>query len=305
METLVLGTRGSKLARTQSQWVADRLRLSCPHITVRLEIIQTRGDQDQTMPLPEIGGKGLFTQELDQRLLEGRIDFAVHSMKDLPTDLPEGIAIVAVPQREDPRDALLSRDGVRFADLPPGARVGTGSVRRAAQLKRARSDLRFQDIRGNVDTRIAKVQRGEYDAVVLAVAGLRRLGLSEAISECFDTAMVLPAAAQGALALTGRVDDPRTRELLSHITDAGASRETSAERALLAALGGGCHVPIAANAVIVDSRMTIDGLVSSPDGAEMIRDQMTGPAENARELGRKLAERLLDAGAGEILDTLK
>ncbi|MCH8854250.1 MAG: hydroxymethylbilane synthase [Planctomycetes bacterium] len=304
MKPLIIGTRGSKLARTQTQWVADQLKKSHARLSVEIKVIQTAGDRDQTAPLTAIGGKGLFTQELDQQLIDGEIDCAVHSMKDLPTELPEGIAILAVPKREQPHDALISRENVRFLELPPGATVGTGSIRRLAQLLRIRGDLKYEDIRGNVDTRIKKLAQGLYDAVILAAAGLRRLGMDDQITELFAPNVVLPAVGQGALAVTGREDDQTTRTLVRAITHLNTRRAVLAERALLSELGGGCHVPIAAHGQVTGRQIHLEGLVVAPDGKTSVRDSITGSAKDAEALGTQLGKRLLQLGAGPILEAL-
>ncbi len=304
MKRLVIGTRGSKLARTQTEWVADRLRESHKTLAIEIKIIRTTGDRDQSTPLPAIGGKGLFTQELDQELFDGKIDCAVHSMKDLPTDLPDGIIILTVPDREQPHDALISREGLRFLELPRGATVGTGSLRRIAQLRCIRDDLEYADIRGNVDTRIKKLTHGDYEAVILAAAGLRRLGLEEQITEMFEPNVVLPAVGQGALAVTGRKRDKTTRDTLRPIGDLNTRRSVTSERAFLSVLGGGCHVPIAAHAQVKGRQLQLEGLVIAPDGAARVRDRITGPAKDAAMLGAQLGERLLKLGAGSILQAL-
>ena len=304
MKPLIIGTRGSKLARTQTQWVADQLKKSHARLSVEIKVIQTAGDRDQTAPLTAIGGKGLFTQELDQQLIDGEIDCAVHSMKDLPTELPEGIAILAVPKREQPHDALISRENVRFLELPPGATVGTGSIRRLAQLLRIRGDLKYEDIRGNVDTRIKKLAQGLYDAVILAAAGLRRLGMDDQITELFAPNVVLPAVGQGALAVTGRQDDQTTRTVVRAITHLNTRRAVLAERALLSELGGGCHVPIAAHGQVTGRQIHLEGLVVAPDGKTSVRDSITGSAKDAEALGTQLGKRLLQLGAGPILEAL-
>ena len=304
MKPLIIGTRGSKLARTQTQWVADQLKKSHARLNVEIKVIQTAGDRDQIAPLPAIGGKGLFTQELDQQLIDGEIDCAVHSMKDLPTELPEGIAILAVPKREQPHDALISRENVRFLELPRGAKVGTGSVRRMAQLLRIRRDLEYADIRGNVDTRVNKLAQGLYDAVILAAAGLRRLGMDDQITELFAPNVVLPAVGQGALAVTGRQDDQTTRTVVRAITHLNTRRAVLAERALLSELGGGCHVPIAAHGQVTGRQIHLEGLVVAPDGKTSVRDRITGSAKDAKALGTQLGQRLLQLGAGPILEAL-
>ncbi len=304
MKRLVIGTRGSKLARTQTEWVADRLRESHKTLAIEIKIIRTTGDRDQSTPLPSIGSKGLFTQELDQELLDGKINCAVHSMKDLPTDLPDGITILAVPDREKPHDALISREGMRFLELPRGTTVGTGSLRRMAQLRCIRDDLEYADIRGNVDTRIKKLTDGDYQAIILAAAGLRRLGLAEQITEMFEPSVVLPAVGQGALAITGQKGDKSTRDTLRPIGDLKTRRAVTSERALLSVLGGGCHVPIAAYAQVTGRQLHLEGLVVAPDGAARVRDRITGPAKDAAMLGARLGERLLKLGAGSILQSL-
>ena len=304
MKRLVIGTRGSKLARTQTEWVADRLRKAHKTLAIEIKVVRTTGDRDQSTPLPAIGSKGLFTQELDQELLDGKIDCAVHSMKDLPTDLPDGITILAVPDREQPHDVLISREGLRFLELPRGATVGTGSIRRRAQLRCIRDDLEYADIRGNVDTRITKLTHGDYQAIILAAAGLRRLGLEEQITEMFEPSVVLPAVGQGALAITGRKDDKTTRDTLRPIGDLNTRRSVTSERAFLSVLGGGCHVPIAAHARVTGRQLQLEGLVIAPDGTARVRDRITGPAKDAAMLGVQLGERLLKLGAGSILQSL-
>lgn len=305
MKKLIVGTRGSKLARTQSQWIAERLRAAHPNLTIETRVIHTSGDRNQSVPLPAIGRKGLFTQELDHGILQGTIDCAVHSMKDLPAEMTPGIAILVVPQRELPNDALLSRTDVPFEELPSGAKVGSSSVRRIAQLKHLRSDLNFVDIRGNVDTRIRKLDEGQYDAIILAAAGLRRLGMAERITEIFEPEVLLPAVGQGALAVTGRTDDQQIREALQPLLHQEASWATSAERAFLAALGGSCLVPIAAYGCIDGANLRLRGLVARPDGTEIIRDEISGPKDQHETIGRQLAERLLARGSRSILDSLK
>ena len=304
MKRLVIGTRGSKLARTQTEWVADRLRKAHKTLAIEIKVVRTTGDRDQSTPLPAIGSKGLFTQELDQELLDGKIDCAVHSMKDLPTDLPDGITILAVPDREQPHDVLISREGLRFLELPRGATVGTGSIRRRAQLRCIRDDLEYADIRGNVDTRITKLTHGDYQAIILAAAGLRRLGLEEQITEMFEPSVVLPAVGQGALAITGRKGDKTTRDTLRPIGDLNTRRSVTSERAFLSVLGGGCHVPIAAHARVTGRQLQLEGLVIAPDGTARVRDRITGPAKDAAMLGVQLGERLLKLGAGSILQSL-
>ena len=302
--TIVLGTRGSKLAVQQSEWVQARLRALAPEVTVTLRRIQTSGDKILDVPLANIGGKGLFVKEIEEALLAGEIDLAVHSMKDVPTQLPKGLAILCVPQREDPRDALISRTGCTFKDLPHGAKVGTSSLRRQAQFLHARPDLKIEMLRGNLDTRLRKLREGHYDAIVLAVAGLRRLGWTHEITEYLDPHISLPAIGQGALGIEGRQDDVLVRSLLSRLDHPLTRVAVLAERALLDRLEGGCQVPIAAHATVSGTGLRLEGLVASVDGKEMIRDVVEGTTEHASDVGRQLAERLLARGGDKILKVI-
>ncbi len=302
--SLVIGTRGSQLALWQAEWVQARLREIAPSVSIRLERIRTSGDKILDVPLAKIGGKGLFVKEIEEALSRGDIDLAVHSMKDVPSALPEGLAIVCVPAREDARDALLTRDRVAFQDLPAGAKVGTSSLRRQAQLLAHRPDLNVGMLRGNVNTRLRKLQEGEFDAIVLAAAGLTRLGWAEHVTEYLPPALSLPAVGQGALGIESRADDTFVRELLDPINDHRTSIAVSAERAFLDRLEGGCQVPIAGHAVIEDRTVQFEGLVASVDGTQVIRDRMEGPVEQAAQLGTALADRILDAGGKEILDQI-
>ena len=299
--TLILGTRGSKLAVHQSQWVQARLQELAPGLTISLQRIQTSGDKILDVPLAKIGGKGLFVKEIEDALLSKEIDLAVHSMKDVPTALPEGLDILCVPPREDPRDALITRDGCRLDQLKPGARIGTSSLRRQAQLLHYRPDFTIEMLRGNLDTRLRKLREGQFDAIVLAAAGLRRLAWDAEITEYLPVELSLPAIAQGALGIEARSDDTFVRELLSRFEHRPTRITVTAERALLHRLEGGCQVPIAAHAVLEGERLTVDGLVASVDGCRVIRHQIQGPASEAQTLGTKLAERLLADGADVIL----
>jgi hydroxymethylbilane synthase len=309
-----IGSRGSALALWQAHHIRDRLlalRTRDGHAPVRaveIVIIRTTGDRIQDVALSEVGGKGLFTKELEEALYEGRIDIAVHSMKDMPSDLPPGLAIVAVPEREDPHDALVlpaSHAGTTHGleALPEGAVVGTSSLRRRAQLLALRPDLCIINLRGNVDTRLAKVDRGDegLSAIVLACAGLRRLGLGHRISSALDAHTMLPAVGQGALAIEAVADRFEVKSLLGAIDDRHTRIATIAERAFLATLEGNCKVPLAAHAVVSGASLRIDGLVASPDGAVVYREAVEGPVEDAEALGVLLAGHLLGAGAGEIL----
>ena len=285
----------------QSQWVQARLQELAPGLTISLQRIQTSGDKILDVPLAKIGGKGLFVKEIEDALLSKEIDLAVHSMKDVPTALPEGLDILCVPPREDPRDALITRDGCRLDQLKPGARIGTSSLRRQAQLLHYRPDFTIEMLRGNLDTRLRKLREGQFDAIVLAAAGLRRLAWDAEITEYLPVHLSLPAIAQGALGIEARSDDTFVRELLSRFEHRPTRITVTAERALLHRLEGGCQVPIAAHAALEGDRLTVDGLVASVDGRRVIRHQIQGPASEAQALGTKLAERLLADGGDVIL----
>lgn len=298
---LVIGARGSTLALWQAEWVQARLRDLEPGLSISLKPITTTGDKVLDTPLATIGGKGLFVKEIEEALLRGEIDLAVHSMKDVPTRVPEGLEILAIPEREDPRDALISREGITLAQLAAGSRIGTSSLRRQAQLLHGRPDLTIQMLRGNLDTRLRKLDAGEYDAIILAAAGLRRLGWSDRVTEYLAPEVCLPAIGQGALALEGRADDAVVRALAGHLEHQPTRIAVTAERALLERLEGGCQVPIAAYAVMDDARLTMTALVASVTGRRLVRDTIQGPVTEAHRLGVRLAERLLARGGGEIL----
>ncbi len=299
---LVIGTRGSGLALWQAEWVQSSLRRGVPGVEVGLKVIRTAGDRDQTTPLGQLGGRGVFTKEIERALLAGEIDIAVHSLKDLPTDLPEGLALGAVGPREDPRDALVARTASSFEGLPEGAKVGTGSLRRRGMLLHARPDLCMRDLRGNLDTRLRKLGSEGLDAIVLAVAGLSRMGWTERITERIPLTVCLPDAGQGAVGVEVRADDATTIQTVSTLNHVDTMRCVTAERALLKALGGGCQVPIGAWGRVEDGCLKLDAAVASADGRRMIRERGEGAPEGAEALGQSLAERLLKAGAGEILD---
>ncbi|MEQ1563522.1 MAG: hydroxymethylbilane synthase [Nitrospiraceae bacterium] len=299
--SVVLGTRGSKLAVHQSEWVQAQLHALAPHVTVTLRRIQTSGDRILDVPLAQIGGKGLFVKEIEEALLSGEIDLAVHSMKDVPTELPDGLEILCVPPREDPRDALISRDGKLFLDLPLGAKIGTSSLRRQSQLLHARPDLTIAMLRGNLDTRLKKLHEGQFDAIVLAAAGLRRLAWAHEITEYLAPQISLPAIGQGALGIEGRKDDAFIRSLLSGLDHAPSKIAVLAERALLHRLQGGCQVPIAAHATLTGTKVRLEGVVASVDGKELIRDSVDGTIEDPESIGVQLAERLLARGGERIL----
>ncbi len=303
-ETVRIATRGSKLALWQAEHIKACLRANEPGLAVELVILKTTGDKILDRPLSEVGGKGLFVKEIEEALLDGRADVAVHSMKDLPAELAPGLALAAVPEREDPRDALLVRPGLGARDLdglPHGARVGTSSLRRVCALKARRPDLDVQTLRGNVDTRLRKVQEGQLDAIVLAVAGLKRLGFAEHITAVLDLDVSLSAIGQGALAIETREDDAGTRARVARLDHRPTAIATAAERAFLARLSGSCRTPLAAHAVLDGDRLSLDGFVGRPDGTEVLREQMEGSAADPAALGVALAERLIARGADAIL----
>jgi hydroxymethylbilane synthase len=300
---LVIGSRGSKLALWQAEQARERLRLLNPQIDVHIEIIKTTGDVKND-PLSVIGGKGVFTKELEDALLDGRIDIAVHSLKDLPTILPDGLSIAAICEREDARDALVLRAGAEngsLLHLPSGAVVGTSSPRRLAQLKALRSDVVVKDLRGNVDTRIRKLDEGQYEAVILASAGLVRLGLQERISARIAISEMLPAVGQGAIAIETRSDNELAVQSASRLDHRETRIACLAERAFLRGLGGGCQLPIAAHAVLDGDILKLDGLVARPDGSEILRGSSSGPAEHPEALGSQLASQLIERGARALL----
>lgn len=300
---LIFATRPSALARWQTQWVISALQGIYPDLVCEEKVISTQGDKILDKPLPEIGGKGLFTQELENELLTGAVHCAVHSLKDLPVANPQGLTIGCIPIRAEVRDALISKNGFTLATLPQNAVVGTSSLRRAAQLRSARPDLKIESLRGNVDTRLRKALEGQYDAIVLAGAGLIRLGLNQHVTEWLSLEVMLPAPGQGALAVQCRTDDQTTLGLLSALDDESTRNAVTAERAFLSGLGGGCAVPVAAYAEgsvrFQVSGLKLTGLVISEDGRQAIR--VTGEGTGALQLGNELAEKAMAQGANEIL----
>lgn len=305
-QLLVIGSRGSKLALTQARFVQSELQRIHSSLESRIEIITTSGDVN-TEPLAVIGGKGVFTKELEDALFDRRIDLAVHSLKDLPTILPEGFRIAAICKREDPRDALVlgqkaqPAGNASIAGLPKKAVVGTSSPRRLAQLKHLRNDLVFADLRGNVDTRLRKLDEGQYDVLVLACAGLRRLGLENRISAAIPTEQMLPSPGQGALAIETRAEDQEITDALAKLDHKFTRLACTAERAFLRALGGGCQLPIAAYAAVRDKKIRLDGLVSDVQGTQILTDRISGSIDQAEQLGSDLAEKLLANGARQLL----
>lgn len=304
---IIIGTRGSKLALWQTNWVKQELEKHAPGIEVEIQIISTKGDRVLDLPLPKLGeqGKGLFTKELEEAIFERRIDIAVHSLKDLPTELPAGLHIGAICEREDVRDALVARSPVQsFNQLPRGAVIGTSSLRRQAQILATRPDLVVKPVRGNVDTRLRKLDSGDYDAIVLAAAGLNRLGFDNRITERLSEELMLPAVGQGALAIETRSDDDRVNEIVQVLEHKATRQACRAERAFLKGLGGGCLVPIAAYARVSEDTLSLSGLVASTDGSEVVRSHQSGSLEDAESIGLRLAGELIGLGADKILGTV-
>ena len=293
---LRLGSRSSPLARAQAEWIASQLAV-CP----ALVWVKSEGDQDRTTELNQFGGQGVFTAALHQALFDDRVDAAVHSLKDLPAGDEEGITLCCVPVREDQRDVLVARDGLTLDNLPEGARIGTGSPRRAAQMLRYRPDLQVAPLRGNVETRLRKLEEGEFDATLLALAGLNRLGLADVVTEILPPEVCLPAAGQGAIGITIRRGDGRAEEILSPLRDVRAAACASAERAALHALGAGCHAPVGAMAQVESGRVRLRVRVLSHDGTQEIAGEDEGALAEAVDLGRRLAAELLEQGAGPLV----
>lgn len=300
-EKIVLGTRGSKLALWQAEWVKARLEDAYKGLSVKLEKIKTTGDKILDVPLAKVGGKGLFVKEIEEAMLRGDIDIAVHSMKDVPVEFPEGLHLPVICEREDPRDALISK-GVLFKDIPKGARIGTSSLRRSCQLLSVRPDLEIVQLRGNLETRFRKLGDGEFSAMILAAAGVKRLGWDDQVTEYLDTSISLPAIGQGAIGIECRKDDPRVNELISALDHRETNIRVTGERACLKKLEGGCQVPIAAHAELDGDRIRIRGLVGSVDGRTIIRSEVDGKAAEAETLGDRLADQLLELGAKPILE---
>ncbi len=296
-----LGTRGSQLALWQANWVKGEIERRHPAVEVELIRIKTSGDMILDVPLAQVGGKGLFVKEIEEALLDGRIDLAVHSMKDVPVLFPEGLGVRIITAREDLRDAFISADGRKLGELPRGARVGTSSLRRKAQLLHSRPDLEIISIRGNVETRMRKIKDLSLAGVILAAAGLKRLGFAERITEYLPVDLSLPAIGQGALGLETRLADRETEELAAHLDDPRTNLAVSAERAFLKRLEGGCQVPIAAHGAVEGAGIRLEGMVASVDGRRLIRRVRVGPVSDPSSLGVALAEELLSLGAGEIL----
>jgi hydroxymethylbilane synthase len=300
---LIIATRGSMLALWQAEWIKGQLQELDPSLEIELNKIKTTGDKILDVPLAQVGGKGLFVKEIEEAMLRGEADLAVHSMKDVPTELPESLHLSTITKREDPRDAFIAGKEIKsFSELPQGANIGTSSLRRICQLLNRRPDLKITQLRGNVDTRIRKLEEGEFDAIILATAGVKRLGREEKITEKLPVDVSLPAIGQGAVGIECRKDDEFTNNLLKSLDHYETSVCVRAERAFLKKLEGGCQVPIAAYAQLKDGEVVIEGLVGSIDGKILLKDNLRGSPENAESLGTELAENLLSKGAKEILD---
>jgi hydroxymethylbilane synthase len=300
---LIIGSRGSDLALWQANHIREMITKRYHGLSVEIQIIRTSGDRDQNSSLAVIGGKGAFTKEIEDALLRKEIDLAVHSLKDLPTQLVDGLTVAMVPEREDVRDVFISREpGKKLTDLPTNAWVATGSMRRKAQLLKQRADLQIADIRGNVPTRIQKLLDSDWDGLILASAGVTRLGLAANISEYISPEWILPAVGQGALGIETRADDTELIDLLSVFNDTDTLRSVTAERALLNEMGGGCQVPLGALGRVIGDQLTLTACVAQPEGLSIVRGEHSGPASNAEQIGRELAQTLLDNGAREILE---
>ena len=304
MKPLRIGTRGSILARWQAEFVRQQL-FQLSGVEAEIVIVKTTGDQMQQAPLSQIGGKGIFIKELEEALLEESVDLAVHSVKDIPTDTPGRLHFPAVCRRDDVRDCLLSNQGTPLAGLKQGARLGTSSLRRQAQLRHYRPDLDIRDLRGNVDTRLRKVESGEYDAIVLSKAGLDRLGWTQKITEPLSTNISLPAVGQGAIAIQARLKDQEAADILGRLDDPETRTVIIAERALQAALQGGCQLPLGAWARMERGELVLEAVVCSVDGVQYVRQKATAPPEQAAELGQRMAQMLIEGGAQDILEEVK
>jgi len=299
-----IGTRASQLALAQSRWVIDRISAKHPDVRVDLVKIKTKGDRVIDRPLSTVGGKGLFVKEIEEALARNEIDVAVHSLKDVPAELPDNLYIGIIPEREDPHDVLISKDNILLEDLPEGSCVGTSSLRRSAQLLHYRPDLKIVPLRGNLDTRIRKLGTADIQAIVVAAAGLKRVGFEDRITQSFSFDLMLPAIGQGALGLELRRDDGETRDILAFLEHHTTRLTAEAERSFLMELRGGCRLPVAGLARLKGDALSLDGLVANLDGSTIVREVVTGPPENPRNLGANLAHRLLDKGARKILDDI-
>ena len=301
---IIIGSRGSQLALWQANWVKSQLENLHGNADISIRVITTSGDKIKDVPLSKIGGKGLFVKEIEEALLAKEIDLAVHSMKDVPIEIPSQLEISIITKRENPLDALISKNGKKLADLPQGATIGTSSLRRSSQLLNHRNDFKIHPLRGNVDTRLKKVEEGKYDAILLASAGLNRLGWSNRITEEISHEIIIPAMGQGALGIETRLGDNKTYNFISSLNHEQTNYEVSAERALVGKLDGGCQVPIGAYAKTEDNLITLKGLVASLDGKIIHKSEIVGPIDDAINIGQDLGEELLKMGANEILEKL-
>lgn len=299
-----VGTRGSKLALTQTHDVARRLKEIAPEVDVEICVIKTQGDILQDVSLAKIGGQGVFVKEIEDALLDERVDLAVHSMKDVPGEIPEGLTFAAILEREDARDVLVTRDGVKFEFLPKGAKIGTGSQRRGAQIQSFMPDVEIVALRGNIDTRLKKIDTDNLTGVVLAAAGMKRLGYAQTISQFLPTEIMLPAVGQGALGLQTRSVDTELISLCGRLNHPATFTEVTAERAYLRALGGGCRLPIAAYGCIEKGRLGLEGFLGAPDGSDYVRDKVWGDPAEADALGKRLADMILDKGGKKLLELM-
>ncbi|WP_408954924.1 hydroxymethylbilane synthase [Natroniella sp. ANB-PHB2] len=305
MEQIIIGTRKSQLAVAQSQLMADQLQQKFPDYQFKLKKITTKGDRILDKPLAEIGGKGLFIKEIEIALLNGEIDLAIHSLKDMPAELPNELEILSIPERANPLDALISKDDLDIDHLPEGAKIGTGSLRRRAQLLNYRSDLEIVPIRGNIDTRLKKLESQDLDGIILAAAGLERMGWEDKISSCLSDEISIPAVGQGALAIEVRANDQQIKDIVTEINHQATVDAVKAERSFLEYLEGDCKVPIGAYAQVEDDQLVVEGIVAKLDGSKVFKEEVVGLREEAVELGVKLAKKLLEQGAGDILEQVQ
>ena len=301
---IVIGSRGSQLALWQANWVKAELERLHSNVDINIRVITTSGDKIQDVPLAKIGGKGLFVKEIEEALLAKEVDLAVHSMKDVPMEIPAELVVSVITKRESPLDALISKNGERLVNLPQGATIGTSSLRRSSQLLKYRADFKIYPLRGNVDTRLRKVKTGNYDAIILASAGLNRLGWTSHITEEISEEILLPAMGQGALGIETRLEDTKTYDFISPLNHKQTNYAVTAERALVGRLDGGCQVPIGAYAKVENNLISLKGLVASLDGETIYTSENTGPVDDAINIGQELGSRLLKMGANEILEKL-
>ncbi len=299
-----IGTRGSRLALAQTNTVVEYLKKSAPEITAEISVIKTSGDIMQDVSLLQIGGQGVFVKEIEEALLSGSIDLAVHSMKDVPGEIPEGLAFAAILPREDVRDVLVSRGNIKMEFMPRGAKIGTGSLRRGAQIQAMLPDISIVPLRGNIDTRLKKIETENLTGVILAAAGMKRLGYAQTISQFLPIELMLPAVGQGALGLQIRKTDSGLAKILARLNHERTAVEVTVERSYLRALGGGCRLPIAAYGLIDGQRLTLEGLVAAPNGASVVRDKVWGAPDEAEELGKKLADMIMEKGGKKLLDMI-